>query len=114
MRKSLLGWTAALAIAAGTSFAGSASAANFLVNTEGSNFEPADLSISVGDTVTFTTTEFYGQSIYSLSPAKSFSLSIRGAGDSDTLRFNEPGIVKVRKAGTPESAALTIRVEPRG
>ena len=72
------------------------------------------MSITVGDTVTFTTTEFYGQSIYSLSPAKTFSLSIRGAGDSDTLRFNEPGVVKVRTPGDPSSAALTIKIKPQG
>ena len=104
--------SAALLVGIGLCFAGTAGAPNFVVQTEGETFEPAALSIKVGDTVTFTTTDFKGNSIYSLSPAKIFSLPIRRSGDSDTLRFNEPGIVKVRAAGDVDSAMLRIDVKP--
>jgi plastocyanin len=101
-------------LGAGLSFAGAAEAANYSVSTTGKSFEPMSLNITVGDIVTFVTKDYLGQAIYSLSPAKVFSLSNRTFSESETVRFNEPGTVKVRAAGQIGSTELTINIRSGG
>ncbi|MBT3170305.1 MAG: hypothetical protein HOM52_09835 [Rhodospirillaceae bacterium] len=110
MKSGYLRATAAIVFGVGVVMSGAVGAANYSVSTKGGNFEPVALNIAVGDTVTFVTADYQGPAIYSLSPAKVFSLSDRSSSGSETLRFNEPGTVKVRAAGQTNSGELTIKI----
>lgn len=110
MKSGYLKIAAAIVFGVGVVMSGAVGAANYAVSTKDGNFEPAALNIAVGDTVTFVTADYQGPAIYSLSPAKVFALSDRSLRENETLRFNEPGTVKVRAVGQTDSGELTINI----
>jgi plastocyanin len=58
-------------------------------------FLPHVLSIRTGTTVDFPNNDKTFHNVFSLSPARRFDLGRYGAGKSESLRFDQPGVVRV-------------------
>ena len=66
-----------------------------VMRQERSSFVPHVLPVAVGDTVEFPNTDPVFHNVFSLSRAAAFDLGRYPRGDSRSVRFDEPGIVKV-------------------
>jgi len=72
-------------------------------------FSVEQLSVNVGDTVTFTNDDPFFHNIFSLSPAATFDLGSYPQGESRTVTFDEPGEVHIECAIHP-SMQMVIEV----
>lgn len=67
----------------------------FIIEQHGLNFIPRVLPVPVGTSVEFPNNDDVFHNIFSLSPTKRFDLGRYPTGQSRSVRFNKPGIVKV-------------------
>jgi hypothetical protein len=67
----------------------------FLVGQKGLEFEPHVLAVAKGTTVEFPNRDVVFHNVFSLSKAASFDLGRYPSGSAKSVRFTEPGMVKV-------------------
>jgi plastocyanin len=67
----------------------------FLVEQKGLAFEPHVLAVPKGSTVEFPNRDLVFHNVFSLSKAASFDLGRYPSGSAKSVRFDEPGLVKV-------------------
>ena len=79
----------------------SANAAEYVVDQKEKNFSVAQLSIKVGDTVTFRNSDKFFHNVFSMSDSKSFDLGSYAQGKSKTVTFDKTGQVEVECAIHP-------------
>lgn len=73
-------------------------------------FTVNELSIKVGDTVSFPNQDPFFHNVFSLSPIKTFDLGSYPKGETKTVTFDKPGKVDVECAIHP-NMRMTINVE---
>ncbi len=84
-------------------------AQNFVVNQKGLAFSEDNLTIQVGDIVSFVNQDEAFHNVYSLSDAAFFDLGSYGKGKEKEVEFDEVGEVVVECAVHP-SMQMTISV----
>jgi plastocyanin len=77
---------------------GKAVASDFEVTQKNMAFNPSQLNVKVGDSVTFKNEDTTSHNIFSLSDAKSFDLGAFANGQSKKVTFDKPGTVDVECA----------------
>lgn len=85
-------------------------AAQFEVGQKNKQFTQLQLSINVGDTVTFTNEDDFFHNVFSLSPIKTFDLGSYPKGEGRSVIFDQPGTVEVECAIHP-NMLMTIEVK---
>ena len=73
-------------------------------------FSEEEITVKVGDKVSFENADEFFHNVYSLSTSKSFDLGSYPAGEAREVEFNEEGEVEVECAIHP-SMYMTIKVE---
>ena len=92
------------------SLAGSAFAADFLVDQKDKQFSNKLLKIKVGDAIEFRNSDPFAHNIFSLSDVKSFDLGSYPQGQSKKVIFDKPGKVEVECSIHP-SMQMVVEVE---
>jgi plastocyanin len=92
------------------SLAGSAFAADFLVDQKDKQFSSKSIKIKVGDTIEFRNSDPFAHNIFSLSDVKSFDLGSYPQGQSKKVVFDKPGKVEVECSIHP-SMQMVVEVE---
>ena len=92
------------------SLAGSAFAADFLVDQKDKQFSNKLLKIKVGDAIEFRNSDPFANNIFSLSDVKSFDLGSYPQGQSKKVIFDKPGKVEVECSIHP-SMQMVVEVE---
>ncbi len=87
-----------------------AMAEDFTVTQRNHEFQPAELSISVGDKVTFVNDDTGTHNVYSQSASNPFDLKAQRPGTSTNVVFSKAGSVDVRCAIHP-SMRMQITVK---
>ena len=85
-------------------------AADHTVSQKGKKFMPAELSIKVGDTVTFVNDDDTQHNVFSSSATQKFNSGAQKPGDKLSQKFEKAGTVDVRCAIHP-TMALKITVK---
>lgn len=89
--------------------AGQALAAEHEVAQKNKQFTVSDLTVKVGDTVSFPNQDPFFHNVFSLSPAKTFDLGSYKKGETKKVVFEQAGKVDVECAIHP-SMRMTINV----
>ncbi len=79
-----------------------ACAKEFEVTQKAKKFSQKNLSIKVGDSVSFKNEDPFSHNIFSLSDAKTFDLGSYPQGQSKKVIFDQPGTVEIECAIHPE------------
>lgn len=80
----------------------------FLVEQKGLEFEPHVLAIPKGATVEFPNRDLVFHNVFSLSKASSFDLGRYPSGSAKSVRFDDPGLVRVYCHIHSDMAALVL------
>jgi plastocyanin len=88
----------------------SAHTAEFEIGQKGKKFSQKELTVKVGDTVSFKNDDPFFHNIFSLSDTKTFDLGSFPQGQSKKVTFDKPGTVEVECAIHPEMK-VTIEVK---
>lgn len=86
----------------------SASADEHLLGQTDKAFDKAELSIKVGETVSFPNNDPYFHNVYSLSDAKFFDLGSYEQGETKKVTFDKAGVVDVECAIHPTMKAKIV------
>ena len=73
-------------------------------------FAPDDLTVKVGESVTFTNDDPYFHNVFSMSEAKTFDLGNFPSGEARSVTFDKPGTVDIECTIHP-LMNMTITVE---
>lgn len=84
--------------------------AQHTVEQKDKQFMPQELTIKVGDTVTFTNDDPYFHNVFSMSEAKTFDLGNFPSGESRSILFDTAGVVDIECTIHP-LMNMTITVE---
>jgi plastocyanin len=87
---------AAIAGMALCALAATAWAATVTVEQRGRSFGVAELTVKVGDTVTFVNNDIYGHNVYSDTKDAEFDIGLQEPGETLDVTFDEPVNAKVR------------------
>ncbi|MEE9343685.1 MAG: plastocyanin/azurin family copper-binding protein [Gammaproteobacteria bacterium] len=79
----------------------SISAAEFEVGQKNKKFTKSELTIKVGDSVSFPNKDPFFHNVFSLSPIKTFDLGSYAKGETKVLKFDETGSIDVECAIHP-------------
>ena len=102
---------AALAIVAPALLAHAyATAADFTILQKDSAFSVPQITIKVGDRITFVNADSANHNVYSETKGSEFEF-VQRPGRSDTVRFSQPGSVEVQCAIHPDMR-LEVHVRP--
>jgi plastocyanin len=63
--------------------------------TEGKEFRPRVSVVQVGATVTFPNNDPFNHNVFSLSEEGQFDLGLYGRGQSKTMKFTRPGVIRI-------------------
>lgn len=77
-------------------FAASAWAATLTVEQRGRSFGVPELSVKVGDTVSFINNDIYGHNVYSDTEGAIFDIGLQEPGEILGVTFDEAVVAKVR------------------
>ena len=88
---------------------GDADAEDHVVTQSNMSFSTADLTVKVGDTVSFSNRDSMAHNVYSLSDAKTFDLGSSAPNTSKKVTLDQPGVVDVECALHP-SMRMKIKV----
>jgi plastocyanin len=88
----------------------SAHTAEFEIGQKGKKFSQKELTVKVGDTVSFKNDDPFFHNIFSLSDTKTFDLGSFPQGQSKKVIFDKAGTVEVECAIHPEMK-VTIEVK---
>ena len=97
------------AVAALLIVAATAHAATNTVSQSGKKFDKKEITIAVGDSVVFTNDDQVSHNVYSRTKGHEFDLKVQKPRASNTVTFDNPGVVKVRCAIHPKMK-LTVKV----
>ena len=86
----------------------SMSGTKFIMDQRNLTFFPHILPIMVGSTVEFPNNDKVNHNVFSLSRAKKFNLGSYETGESETVLFDQPGIVELRCDVHAEMAAYIL------
>ncbi|RDH81380.1 MAG: methylamine utilization protein [endosymbiont of Galathealinum brachiosum] len=92
------------------SFSTLAFSEEYIVEQKGKVFSVKQLSIKVGDTVSFPNNDPFYHNVFSYSGTKKFDLGSYKKGDTRKVTFNKPGVIEVECAIHPKMH-MTINVE---
>jgi len=87
---------AALAGMALCAVAATAWAATLSVEQRGRSFGVSELTVKVGDTVTFINNDIYGHNVYSATEGAEFDIGLQEPGETLDVTFDEAVIAKIR------------------
>ncbi len=73
-------------------------------------FSQNEISIHVGDKITFTNSDEVTHNVYSATPGHEFDIKRQAPGGSSTVSFDKEGMVEVRCSIHP-SMKLTVKVD---
>ncbi|SHG70232.1 Plastocyanin [Hydrocarboniphaga daqingensis] len=88
---------------------GDADAEDHVVTQSNMSFSATDLTVKVGDTVSFSNRDSMAHNVYSLSDAKTFDLGSSAPNTSKKVTLDQPGVVDVECALHP-SMRMKIKV----
>jgi plastocyanin len=91
-----------IAIIAALTFAGTAGAAEHLVEQKGKAFTMKQLKVKQGDAVEFKNADPFNHNVFSLSDPKTFDLGSYAQGQAKKVVFDKPGTVEVECAIHPD------------
>jgi plastocyanin len=97
-----------LAVVAG--LASPARAESVTVFQEGKKFSEAEVTIKVGDTVTYTNKDPITHNVYSSTPGLAFDLKTQKPGASSEIKFDHAGEAAVQCAIHPQMK-MTVKVQ---
>jgi plastocyanin len=80
------------------------------VYQEGKKFSQTDVTVKVGESVTFTNKDPVTHNVYSDTPGMAFDLKMQKPGASTTITFDHAGLVQVRCAIHPQME-MTVHVQ---
>jgi plastocyanin len=83
-------------------WATAARADNVTVFQDGKKFSESEVTIKVGETVTFTNKDPITHNVYSGSPGMAFDLKTQKSGESTEIKFDHPGEADVLCAIHPQ------------
>jgi plastocyanin len=100
---------------AGPSVPAPADAAHVLMDQHRNEFVPHTLAVAVGTTVDFPNHDPRLHNVYSASAAKKFDLGMYGEGQSKSVTFDQPGVVRIRCNVHPTMEGfVVVRPNPYG
>jgi plastocyanin len=83
------------------------------MGTSGKEFSPHVLVVPLGSTVSFSNYDPFNHNVFSLSEGNPFDLGLYGRGESRSVRFDKPGLVRVYcNVHAQMSAAVLVRDTP--
>jgi plastocyanin len=83
------------------------------MGTSGKEFSPHVLVVPVGSTVSFSNYDPFNHNVFSLSEENPFDLGLYGRGESRSVRFAKPGLVRVYcNVHAQMSALVLVRDSP--
>lgn len=82
--------------------AGTAAAADHVVEQKGKAFAVKSIKVKQGDAIEFRNADAFNHNVFSLSDAKTFDLGSYGQGASKKVVFDKPGTVEVECAIHPD------------
>jgi plastocyanin len=85
-----------------------AGAADFTVRQKNREFSVRQLTLKVGDQVTFVNSDTVTHNVYSATKGLEFEIELQLPGRSDTVRFARPGVAEVTCAIHPN---MKLRVD---
>lgn len=85
-----------------------AMAADHQILQKDREFSESEITISVGDTVTFVNKDDVVHNVFSRSPENSFEIKRQEPGTSETITFSKPGKVKAKCALHPQ---MVVNIE---
>lgn len=85
-------------------------AEEFVVSQKNKEFSESELTIRVGDSVSFLNEDDFHHNVFSLSDAAMFDLGSYDQGEAKSVTFEQPGVVDVECAIHP-NMKMTIKVE---
>ena len=98
------------AIMSGFCLSQTALAAEVEVGQKNKEFTKKEITIKVGDTVSFPNQDPFFHNVFSLSPEKTFDLGSYPKGETKKVVFDKPGKIEVECAIHP-NMQMTINVE---
>ncbi|MEA2754011.1 MAG: hypothetical protein QOJ54_300 [Aliidongia sp.] len=87
-----------------------ARADNVTVFQEGKKFSDTEVSVKVGETVTFSNKDPITHNVYSSTPGMSFDLKTQKSGESTTITFDHGGEAEVHCAIHPQMV-MKVKVQ---
>ncbi|HWK44544.1 MAG TPA: plastocyanin/azurin family copper-binding protein [Stellaceae bacterium] len=100
----------ALSLAVFIGMASSARADNVVVFQDGKKFSETEVTIKVGDSVTYTNKDPITHNVYSNTPGVAFDLKMQKAGESSEIKFDHAGDALVQCAIHPQMK-MTVKVQ---
>ena len=88
--------------------AGLAADSGFTVIQKNREFSVRELTVKVGDRVTFVNNDTVTHNVYSDTKGAEFEIELQPPGRTDSVRFSRPGVAEVKCAIHP---TMTLRVE---
>jgi plastocyanin len=83
------------------------------MGNSGKEFSPHVLVVPLGSTVSFSNYDPFNHNVFSLSEENPFDLGLYGRGESRSVRFDKPGLVRVYcNVHAQMSAAVLVRDTP--
>ena len=98
----------AVVLLEGPSIPASASAPHVVVDQRNETFVPHVVAVAVGTTVDFPNHDGVLHNVFSASPAKKFDLGMYGAGESRSITFDTPGVVRIGCNAHPKMEAFVV------
>jgi plastocyanin len=85
-----------------------ATARHVVLDQRNQTFVPHVLAVAVGTTVDFPNHDPMLHNVFSASPAKKFDLGMYGEGESRSVTFDAPGVVRIGCAAHPKMEAFVV------
>jgi len=92
----------------GPSVPAPAGARHVVVDQRNETFVPHVVAVAVGTTVDFPNHDGVLHNVFSASPAKKFDLGMYGAGESRSITFDTPGVVRIGCNAHPKMEAFVV------
>jgi plastocyanin len=98
----------AVVVLEGPSVAAPAGAPHVVVDQRDDTFVPHVVAVPVGTTVDFPNRDPHLHNVFSASPAKKFDLGMYGTGETRSVTFDAPGVVRVGCSVHPKMEAFVV------
>jgi plastocyanin len=77
-------------------FSTNALAEDHLLSQKNRAFSTSEITVKVGDTITFVNQDEVVHNVFSVSPGLSFDIKRQAPGGQSTVKFEKPGVAEVR------------------
>lgn len=98
----------AVVLLEGPALAAGSGAPHAVIDQRHETFVPHVLAVPVGTTVDFPNHDPMLHNVYSASPAKKFDLGMYGAGETKSVTFDTPGVVRIGCNVHPKMEAFVV------